>query len=158
MRKKIRRSNIAAVLGLIAMVVSGSELSFGEDVKTIEENVSAKSEASTRKKTEITGGPCGYEKQIGVCYFSYKKRGGPVSFKFIGKVDGRDVIFENNEASETFNPGDEVFCSIQFIIDGTCTPCGFDLNGTWGSCGKDAWDFYRNRQMAPDFLVENPGK
>lgn len=96
-------------------------------------------------KSQVVGGPCEYESQPGICHITDVKGSALTLFTFTGKVDGRDVKLKKNETRGSFKAGSEIACSIEFITKGTCTPCGFDLNGVWGSCGKAAWEFFRNR-------------
>ena len=106
----------------------------------------ATTESFCGNKDKIVGGPCGYESQPGVCHITKVKKGSTTLFTFTGKVNGSDVQLKKNEADGPFKLNEEMPCSIQFITSGTCTPCGFDLKGTWGSCGPTAWEVFRGER------------
>lgn len=84
------------------------------------------------------GGPCSYAHQKGTCEIT---AGG--TFTFRGVVDGKSVTLAGNplgEVDRSSKIGSSAPCTIDFMTEGTCTPCLFS-NG--GSCGQAAWEAFR---------------
>ena len=89
---------------------------------------------------ERVGGPCAYDEYKGTCQATGKDKDGKVLFIYDGKVGGEKISLVDNVADEGLKPDAKMDCFLMFIKKGTCTPCLFSV----GSCGKEAWDYYRN--------------
>jgi len=89
----------------------------------------------------LVGGPCSYDEYPGTCVVTGKDDDGKAVYTFEGDVEGERVTLAGNKSDEELAQGSQVDCMLMFIREGTCTPCLFSI----GSCGKAAWDFYRDR-------------
>jgi hypothetical protein len=96
--------------------------------------------ASAEPRVVIAGGACAYAKQKGLCEIT---AGGTFTFK--GVVDGASVTLPGNPLGPTDKSpavGTSLPCTIEFITQGTCTPCMFSL----GACGQNAWEAFRKHK------------
>lgn len=86
--------------------------------------------------TACQGDECTYEGYPGTCTGT-----GESEFTFEGEVGGEQLTLTGNELDPdvTLGEGETVDCDFEFIDEGTCTPCLFDI----GSCGDEAWDVPR---------------
>ncbi len=139
MKKIIVGIFLAVFLGALVFIFTATEDSCGEDQ-------GSPAAQTNEEKSGLVGGPCSYESHEGNCRIDEVREGSPTLFTFTGTVSGSEVTLKENEAEADFKAGDNVACSIQFITEGTCTPCGFNINGAWGSCGNEAWEFFRSRE------------
>jgi hypothetical protein len=90
------------------------------------------------------GGGCEYRKYAGKC--TVTAVGDKPTFTFEGTVEGSALKAEGNQVEtptrQTFGKlqvGASEPCTLEFISQGTCTPCML----SHGSCGKAAWDAFR---------------
>lgn len=88
----------------------------------------------------LVGGPCDYSEYAGTCTVTGKGEEGKAIYTFEGEVEGEQVSLAGNASDEELAQGSQVDCMLMFIREGTCTPCLLSI----GSCGKQAWDLYRN--------------
>lgn len=139
MKKAIAGIFLTLFFGALILIFTTMEDSCGED-----RGISTTTNEEASEENNIVGGPCSYDSHAGNCHIDEVRDGSPALFTFTGTVSGKDVTLKGNEAEGDYKTGDDIACSIQFITKGTCTPCGFDLNGAWGSCGSEAWEFFRS--------------
>ena len=108
--------------------------------------VCEKGAVTTKGDSAVVGGSCSYDEYAGQCRME-QVRDDEAIFTFIGVVASHKAKFTDNSADGTFDIDKNYPCRIKFITKGTCTPCGFEIDGKWGSCGKDAWEFFRTSKV-----------
>jgi len=138
MKKIIAGIFLALFFGALVFIFTTMEDSCGED--------QVASPETNQEEKNVVGGPCSYESHAGNCHIDSVRDGSPALFTFTGTVSGQEAALKENEVEGDFKAGDDITCSIQFITKGTCTPCGFDLSGIWGSCGSEAWELFRSSE------------
>jgi hypothetical protein len=98
----------------------------------------------------LVGGPCTYDEYPGTCTVTGADAEGNSLFTFEGSVNGERVGLADNAANEPKATGTTSDCTLKFITTGTCTPCLLSI----GSCGKEAWDAFRNASAAKNVEVD----
>ncbi len=84
------------------------------------------------------GGPCDYDEFPGSCTVTQVDPDGTVRFAYEGSVEGDAVVLRENTGTIEGPVGTVVDCTLEFITEGTCTPCLLSV----GSCGQEAWAVY----------------
>lgn len=84
------------------------------------------------------GGTCDYDEFPGECTVTQVDPEGTVNFTYEGEVEGDAIVLSENTGTIEGPVGTVVDCTLQFITEGTCTPCLFSV----GSCGQEAWAAY----------------
>lgn len=93
--------------------------------------------ASADAQTKV-GSTCEYSEYPGTCTVTSVDPDGTVHFTYEGAIDGEAVTLAENTAISGGAVGTQVDCTLQFITQGTCTPCVISI----GSCGTEAWEAY----------------
>ena len=132
------------MVGLVIAVAVIFTLSAQFSCSDKKEGATTESSGTKSGEEMIVGGPCSYDEHGGECRIE-QIRDEEAIFTFVGVVASHNVKFTDNSADGAFDIDKKYPCRIKFITKGACTPCGFEIDGKWGSCGKEAWEFFRSR-------------